>query len=174
MLSKVVEKIVSVQLKSFLTRNNLWPKNQSAYRPGHSTETGLLFCANFIYHKISCRRPVFMICLDFSAAFDTVNHTTLLQVLNSYYNINGTVLEFFESYLREKSVQVLINNVFSDILQSRTGVPERISVGTVTFLAVLGSVLSIFKWKFDKLSFLRWWFTVIFQCKRRQPFFNYE
>ena len=51
-LSKVTEKIVLSQLSAYLNANNLFPTSQSAYRPGHSTETALLNMMNDIVHAL--------------------------------------------------------------------------------------------------------------------------
>ena len=51
-LSKVTEKIVLSQLSAYLNANNLFSTSQSAYRPGHSTETALLNRMNDILHAL--------------------------------------------------------------------------------------------------------------------------
>ncbi len=61
---------------------------------------------------------VILLLLDLSAAFDTVNHNRLLYKLQNLYNINGTVIEWFKSYLKDRHFSVKINNSVSEICLS--------------------------------------------------------
>ena len=62
--------------------NNLDNPHQSAYKTGHSTETALLHIKNEIHTSLSRGEPTALVLLDLSAAFDTINHDTLLKCLN--------------------------------------------------------------------------------------------
>ena len=72
-ISKLTERAVFNQTHEHCTVNNLYPKNQSAYRKLHSTETALLRVKN----------DLLIVLLDLSSAFDTVDHNILLERLNS-------------------------------------------------------------------------------------------
>ena len=65
----------------------------------HSTETALNFVNNEILMSLDCRETVVLILLDLSAAFDTVDHTILLNRLEYRLGLSGLVLKWFESYL---------------------------------------------------------------------------
>lgn len=80
-ISKVLEKVVSIQLRSYLVDNNLMEPFQSAYRQGHSTETALVRVHNDIICALGDRRAVLLVLLDLSAAFDTVEHQCLLNTM---------------------------------------------------------------------------------------------
>ena len=73
-LSKLIEKTVFVQLNSYLGENDLHEPLQSAYKIFHSTETALLTVTNDIMLSLDKGKNVFLVLLDLSAAFDTVNH----------------------------------------------------------------------------------------------------
>ena len=77
-ISKIIEKVVAKQLKDHLSKNNLVNKNQSAYKSGHSTETALLNIKNDIHTSLSYGKPVALVLLDLSAAFDTIDHGLLI------------------------------------------------------------------------------------------------
>ena len=79
-ISKLLEKVVSIQLATYKHQNDLNEKFQSAYRLGHSTETALLRVQNDILSSIDCGQCVFLVLLDLSAAFNTVVHESLLLV----------------------------------------------------------------------------------------------
>ena len=80
-LSKVIEKIIAAQLHQHMSKNNLLDKMQSAYKCGHSTETALLRVQNDLLQSIDKGKCVYLILLDLSAAFDTVDHNILLTFL---------------------------------------------------------------------------------------------
>lgn len=70
---------------------------QSAYRKHHSTETALVRVQNDILRALDEHNAVFLVLLDLSAAFDTVNHPVLLSRLKNRLGLSGTVLQWFGS-----------------------------------------------------------------------------
>ena len=54
-----------------------------------------------------------LIALDLSAAFDTVDHDILLDILNTKFDIQDRALQWFREYLRPQSFKVVINNKYS-------------------------------------------------------------
>ena len=56
---------------------------------GHSTETALLKITDDINLNLSQNIPTGVVLLDLSAAFDTIDHHTLLQELSYSYGIGG-------------------------------------------------------------------------------------
>ena len=98
-ISKTIERVVANQLNGHLLTNNLHKAHQSAYKRFHSTETALLKVHNDILVALDERQAVFLLLLDLSAAFDTVNHSTLLSRLQLRYGITGQALFWLKSYL---------------------------------------------------------------------------
>ena len=100
-LSNLVEKSVFVQLNNYLTDtvNGLHERFQSAYKVHHSTETALLTITNDILLSLDMGDNVFLLLLDLSAAFNTVNHSLLLSRLENSFGITGTIPQWFHSYL---------------------------------------------------------------------------
>ncbi|KAK3509253.1 hypothetical protein QTP70_027047, partial [Hemibagrus guttatus] len=84
--------------------NNLHDPNQSGFKAAHSTETALLAVTEKLHAARSAKLSSVLILLDLSAAFDTVNHKTLLSTLRSL-GICGTAWEWFASYLDGRSYQ---------------------------------------------------------------------
>ena len=62
-----------------LINNRLFEPLQSAYKPKHSSETGLIAFFNEILSKLKQDAAVLLDLLDMYAAFDTVNHTIMLK-----------------------------------------------------------------------------------------------
>jgi exonuclease III len=86
-LSKVIEKVVVGQVDSHMTEQGLYQSHQSAYRKGHSTETALVKILDDVLCSVDGSECVFLVLLDQSAAFDTVNQEYLLRRLDSTYGI---------------------------------------------------------------------------------------
>ena len=133
-ISKLLEKVVLGQLNEHLSVNNLYCTSQSGYQRFHSCETLNIKMFNDILKSIDEGSTVSLLLLDMSAAFDTVDHTLLLQLLNTDYGLDGTVLKWLEDYLDNRKCSVSINNSFSDILCLLFGVPQGSILGPILFI----------------------------------------
>ena len=78
-LSKIMEKAVIPQISFHLDSHELNEPFQSGYKPSHSTETALLRARNDILNAIDKKHAVFLVLLDLSEAFDTVDYSYPLQ-----------------------------------------------------------------------------------------------
>ena len=123
-----------VQLNSYLGENDLHEPLQSAYMIFHSTETALLTVTNDIMLSLDMGENVFLVLLDLSAAFDTVNHSLLLAQLQKSFGIRGTVLQWFNSYLSQRTQFVNINEANSTVRDLPVGVPQGSVLGPVLYL----------------------------------------
>ncbi|KAK3572629.1 hypothetical protein QTP86_001136 [Hemibagrus guttatus] len=116
--------------------NNLHDPNQSGFKAAHSTEK--------LHAARSAKLSSVLILLDLSAAFDTVNHKTLLSTLRSL-GICGTAWEWFASYLDGRSYQVTWKGLTSAPRRLSTGVPQGSVLGPLLFSLYthsLGKVIS--------------------------------
>ena len=107
-MSKILERVVAVQLQTHLDEAGLMTAFQSAYRKHHSTESALLNIHNNILLNMAKGSVNALTLLDLSAAFDTIDHT-ILDRLNVYYGISELALGWFKSYQlgRTHSVKVV-------------------------------------------------------------------
>ena len=122
--SKLVERLVSLQLTEFLERNNLLPKFQSGFRKRHSTETALLKVMSDILLAADQGHVTLLGLLDMSAAFDIVDHDILLFRLKTSFGVDGTVLSWLESFLRDRTQQVAFKGQSSALVKVTSGVPQ--------------------------------------------------
>ena len=100
--------MIAKQLQHYLFSDDLFLISQSAYRPNYSTETALLKITNDILLNMNDQRVTLPLLLDLSAAFDSVDHDTLLHRLQCTFGVSGKVLSWFLSYLSGRSQQIAI------------------------------------------------------------------
>ena len=122
----------------YLSDNNLYASTQSAYRPFHSVETAVLKVQNDILAALDHRHEALLVLLDFSAAFDLIDHRQLLDWLSSRYGVKAKALEWFESYLDDRTQSVVIRDVSSDPVILDCGVPQGSVAGPLAFTLLLG------------------------------------
>ena len=122
-------------------------KLQSAYRRFHSTETALLRVFNDILSAIDNKQEVVLVMLDMSAAFDTIDHELLLQRpvqrLQHRHGICGTVLNWFRSYLSNRTQLVRIQEVDSSDKILLYGVPQGSVLGPLLFTLLFAPLADV-------------------------------
>ena len=128
-ISKVLEKIIANQLSQYFEDNKLFHDNQYGFRTGLSSEYATIELTDRILSNMDRNEIPFSIFLDLSKAFDTLDHTILLQKLK-HYGIDGKALHLCESYLTNRSQYVEINGVKS---ANYNGCPPRFNTWTITF-----------------------------------------
>ncbi|PIK42871.1 putative neutral ceramidase C [Apostichopus japonicus] len=101
-VSKLLEKVQDAILEHHLTANNLNEKMQSAYRKSHSTETAILKVQSDLLSSLDKGYVTALIMLDLSAAFDTLDHKTMLQRFEYTFGVTGDALSWMSSYLCDR------------------------------------------------------------------------
>ena len=134
-ISKIVEKVTLDQFTQHCNRNSLLPNYQSAYRQHHSCETSLVKLVNDILWTMEKQLVTVVVILDLSAAFDTVDHDLLLEVLESRFGIVGTARKWYTSYLKPRSFKVSIRSSTSQPRQLDYSVPQGSIQGAFLFIA---------------------------------------
>ena len=123
-ISKLIEKVVSIRYNEHLTKNGLKEKMQSAYKSDHSTETALLKVQSDILQAMDDSKVVVLVLLDLSAAFDTIDHKIMLERLQNSSRVTGSALDWFRSYLSERTQKVQIRDETSQPVTLIYGVPQ--------------------------------------------------
>ena len=132
-ISKVLEKVVNSRIEDHLTLNNLHEEHQSAYRQSHSTESALLKVQTDILQSLDQNDVTVLVMLDLSAAFDTIDHTTLLHRLQDLYGITGKSLDWISSYLSDRQQTVCIDGTKSRPVVMHFGVPQGSVLGPIFY-----------------------------------------
>ena len=142
-ISKVIERIVAVQIKAFLEEFDLMPPMQSAYRAGHSTETATLKVLSDLLDAVDSQETTLLGLLDMSAAFDTVDFEILLQRLEISYRLNGTVLKWLTSFVTDRTQAVVFDGDTSSPVKLVCGVPQGSVLGPLLFVLYAAGVMTI-------------------------------
>jgi hypothetical protein len=142
-LGKLIESAIIDQYLKHLTLNSLHDERQSAYKKHHSTETLLTKVHNDIMLSMGKGEMTMLVLLDLSAAFDTIDHSILIKRLYNNYGIDGTALNWFKSYLSNRSQSVTINNTESNKVALKFGVPQGSKLGPVLFNSYVAPLSNI-------------------------------
>lgn len=132
-LSKIFEKTIYIQLVSYLNDSNLIPPTQSGFRKGYSAASVLLSVLDDIISAADEGRTSALIMLDYSKAFDTLDHMLLCAKLR-YYGFSVAAVNFFHSYLVDRSQFVSINGNQSEAKFTTKGVPQGSILGPLLFI----------------------------------------
>ena len=103
--------------------NDLLNRYQSAYRPMHSTETALLKVQNDLLRNLDDGKTTVLVLLDPSVAFDTLDHSGVISLLENWYGISGNALRWFASYLMDRQQMVKVKECVGEPFQTKYGVP---------------------------------------------------
>jgi hypothetical protein len=133
-INKIFEKLLYCRLNSFLEHCNIISDNQYGFRKSRDTQLAALKVINHVLPVISSGEG-FAACifLDFSKAFDTVDHEILLYKLERY-GIRGIALSLFRSYLTDRKQNVMIGDKKSELMPVEVGVPQGSCLGPILYL----------------------------------------
>ena len=138
-LSKVYEKVMYNRLIAFLENFYILFENQFGFRKLHSSYMALMVLTDKLIRSLENGEFVIGVYLDFSKAFDTVDHEILLSKL-SHYGIRGNCLNWFQSYLSNRKQFVTYNGVSSPVNRITCGVPQGSILGPLLFLLYINDL----------------------------------
>ena len=137
------EHFVAQQLQHFMEENRIYGIFQSAYHAHHSGEAALVRIHKDIAQSIDSHRSVLPVLLVLSAAFDTINHNTLLRRLSGH-GLSGDVLAWLTSYLCYRTCVVRVKSGVLEVETMTIGVPKGTVIGPLlcnTYIAPLTTLL---------------------------------
>ena len=136
-LSKILEKIIYSCVYTFLNETGQLYNSQYGFRSNHSCEHASSELVGNIVRKRELGEHTMSVYQDLLKAFDTLEHCTLFNKLE-IYGIRGTALNWFKTYLSERTLKAKCN-VHSTIESScekriTFGTPQGSCLGPLLFL----------------------------------------
>ena len=135
-LTKIFERVLKKAITGYLEENGLMNPTQHGFRSGRSTMTQLLNYYESIMEILIEGHSVDSIYLDFSKAFDKVDHNILLAKLSNL-GIGGKIYNWIASFLKNRQQAVRVEGQLSEKVWVRSGVPQGSVLGPLLFLIMM-------------------------------------
>ena len=129
---KIFERVLRKKLSNYLELNNYLSENQHGFRSNRSCSTQLIHHTNSVFNSLNQGSEVDTIYVDYSKAFDKVDHSVLLKKLKLFH-IGNNYIKWFECFLRGRTQKVVVNNSLSYETAVQSGVPQGSVLGPLMF-----------------------------------------
>ena len=128
---------------TFLNERNYLYDRQYGFRAGHSCEHALIDAQYTITRSLERKEISLLLLIDFSKAFDMVDHNLILRKLY-FYGIRGAAHDWFRSYLSDRKQYVSLNGASSKVGNLEYGVPQGSILGPLIFIIFINDLPNIF------------------------------
>ena len=112
------------------------------FRPSYFNSY-LLKVQNDILLSMDRQEVCFLVLLDLSSAFDTIDHETMIDLLESQFGVTDKALDWIKSYLSNRKQRVDLDKNLSEVCDVNYGVPQGSCLGPILFLLYVSQLYDI-------------------------------
>ena len=154
-LCKVMEHVIASNISRHITQHNILYELQHGFREKRSCKTQLIELVEDLTKRLTLGKQTDLILLDFSKAFDKVNHLKLLYKLLTF-GITGNTLKWIEAFLIGRSQTVVREGSLPKRSRSPPGYPRGLYWALSSFFCTLTTSRKISNHKLDSLLMIPW------------------
>ena len=132
-ISKVLEKLMYVRLTSWLRRHSVLYDGQYGFRSKRGTIDAVTDGITTVLNAFEQGKISIMVLLDMSRAFDSLSHEKLLSKLE-IYGVRGLAINWFDSYLKNRTIQVDFKGTKSRKMSTSTGTAQGSNLGPLLYI----------------------------------------
>ena len=136
---KIFERVLKKNILTHLIKNNLINEKQYGFVPGRSTQSQLLAHYKDIYEAMEEGVRVDTVFLDFSKAFDKVDHSILMRKVIKH-KIKGKIGHWILEFLNNRKFNVIVNGTVSNTENVLSGVPQGTVLAAILFIIMMSNI----------------------------------
>jgi hypothetical protein len=137
--AKLLERIVSNRIYTFVESKNLFHESQSGFRKHRSTIDNLTLLTQKIVETLNRKKKLCAIFFDISKAFDKLWRSGIFYKMYKL-NISPILVKWVEAFLTNRSFNVKVGDTRSSSGKIETGVPQGSVLGPLLFLIFINDI----------------------------------